>query len=43
MKGRVNDTAEAQSNENREETSWEYIGKDSIMKRRSMWLILEYA
>jgi hypothetical protein len=43
MKWRVNDTVEAQSNKNREEISWESIGKSIIMRRRSMRMILEHA
>jgi hypothetical protein len=42
LNGGFNDTAEAQSNENREEISSDYIGKDIIMRRRSMWLILKH-
>jgi hypothetical protein len=43
MKWRVNDTVEVQSNENLEEIFWKAIGKASIMRRRSMWLILKHA
>jgi hypothetical protein len=42
-KWRVNDTVEAQSNMNRDEITWESVGKARKMRRRSMLLILRNA